>query len=155
MPSEKSRYLKRGLSAPLGMNQLKPYLKDFTHDHLVEIVWLSAQSNSVLWKALSSSIAMQEANGDWNKIKKAIDFAFYFPDVVPYSERGYGIIIDEMINVLKVLYQKKGALFTLKIADYIYEEGQKALEWFNEDWDWTCALENLKLWINSKKLQSK
>ncbi len=58
MPSEKSRYLNRAPAVPLNMNQLKTYLERFTHEHLVEIVWLSAQSSSALWKALSSSIAM-------------------------------------------------------------------------------------------------
>lgn len=149
MSSEKLRYLRRGPSAPLGRNQLKPCLKDFSHERLIEIVWLSAESNAVLWKALSSSIAIQKANGDLTKIKQAIDFAFYFPDVVPYSERGHGIIINEMINALETLCQKNGASFALQVAAYIYEEGEKILECFQEDWSWVCALENLASWIKN------
>lgn len=149
MPSEKSRYLNRGPSAPLGMNQLKQYLKRFSHERLVEMVWLNAQSNSILWKALSSSIAIQESHGDFEKVKQAIDFAFYFPDTVHYSERGYGTLIYEMTNALEVLYKEIGEQFALQTAHYIYEEGQKALEYFDEGWDWICALDNLKSWIKN------
>jgi hypothetical protein len=111
---------------------------------LIETVWLNAQSNSILWKALSSSIAIQESHGDWEKIKQAVEFAFYFSDPVPYSEHGYGIIIYEIINALEVLYREIGEQCVLQIAHYIYEEGH-----FDDDWDWICALDNLESWIKN------
>lgn len=152
MPTEKARYRNRGPSSPLDMKQLKFHLNRFSHERLVETLWLNTQSNSILWKALSSSIAIQEARRDWEKIKQAIDFAFYFSDHIPYSEHGYGIIIEQMINALDFLYQDLGEQFALQVARYIYEEGQKVLEFFDDDWDWVCALERLELWIknNSK-----
>ena len=151
MPSEKSRYFNRGPSSPLDIKRLKHHLMQLSHERLVETMWLNAQSNRILWKALSASIAIQESHGDWEKIKQAVDFAFYFSDHVSYTEHGYGIIIYEMINALEVLHQDLGKQVVLQIAYYIYEEGQKALECFDDDWDWTCALEALKVWIKNKE----
>ena len=78
MPSEKSSYLNRGPSAPLDWTDLKAHLSGFEHEHLVELLWMSAQNNPALWKALIASIAMQLAEGDWEATKAAIDYAFYF-----------------------------------------------------------------------------
>jgi len=154
MPSEKSRYLNRGPSSPLDRKQLKAYLKHFSHDRLVDIVWLHSESNNILWQALSSSIAIQEAHGDWGKIKQAINYAFYFTDHIPYSDHEYGIIIDQLINALDFLSQNLGEQFALQVAHYMYEEGKKVLECFDDDWDWICALETLELWIkNSSKIK--
>ena len=72
MPSEKSRYLNRGPSPLLKMNQLKQHLSSFTKEHLVEIVWQNAQTNLELWKALNAYIGIQLAKGDWEKAKEAI-----------------------------------------------------------------------------------
>lgn len=150
MPSEKSRYLNRGPSSPVDMEQLKTHLNSFTQEHLVEIIWSSAQYNSVLWQALSAFIGIRLAKDNWEEAKKAIDFALYFPDIIRYTEKGHGIIIDEMINALELLYKESGKQFTLQITNYILEQAQKALECFEDDWNWTCALESLEDWVNSK-----
>lgn len=147
MPSEKSRYLYRGPSSPVDMDQLKTHLNSFTQEHLVEIIWSSAQYNSVLWKALSASIGMRLAKDNWEEAKKTIDFALYFPDMVRYTEKGHGIIIDEMINALEFLYKESDKQFTLQIANYILEQAQKVHENFEDGWDWTCALESLEDWV--------
>ncbi|HAT9793337.1 TPA: hypothetical protein JBD67_17035, partial [Legionella pneumophila subsp. pneumophila] len=154
-PSEKSRYLNRGPKSPVDMHQLKKYLNSFTKEHLAEIVLLNAQYNSVLWRALSASIGMRLANGDWEEIKKAIDYAFYFPEYIRYTENGYGFIIYEMINALEFLYKDRDKQFILQVADYMFEQAEQALESFEEGWDWTCALESLKDWIRNKKIKCK
>ncbi|OGV41968.1 MAG: hypothetical protein A3F46_10195 [Legionellales bacterium RIFCSPHIGHO2_12_FULL_42_9] len=151
MPSEKSRYRNRGPSAPVGMNQLRNHLNLFTQEHLIEIVWLSAQSNSTLWKSLSAHIGILLANGDWEKTVAAVDFALYLPDVVRYTEHGHGIIIFEMINALEILYEKGNKEFALRTGEYILESGQAVHEYFEDDWEWSCALEDMKKWICNKK----
>jgi hypothetical protein len=133
----------------VNIEQLKTYLKFFTQEHLIEIIWLSAQYNSVLWKALSASIGMQIAKGNWEETKKAIDFALYFPDFV-HTEHGYEIIIYEMIHALEFLYKGSDKQFTLQIASYILEQAQNALEYFEDGWDWTCALASLEDWVSEK-----
>lgn len=151
MSSEKSRYRKHGPSAPLDMNQLKEHLNFFTQEHLIEIVWLSAQSNSTLLKALSAHIGILMANGDWETTKAAIDFALYVPDIVRYTEHGHDIIIFEMINALEILYEKGGKEFALRTGEYILESGRAVQEYFEDDWEWSCALEDIEKWVCNKK----
>jgi len=151
MSSEKARYRNRGPSPLLNMNQLKSHLSSFTKEHLIEIVWLNAQTNPELWRALNAHIGMKLANGDWGKTKEAIDYALYFPDVVGYSERGHGIIIYEMIRALEDLYENGNKELVLQAAKYILEEGQNALEYFDDDWSWSCALDDIDKWISNKK----
>jgi hypothetical protein len=150
MPSKKSRYHNRGPSSPVDINQLRTHLKLFTQEHLIEIIWLSAQYNSVLWRALSASIGMRLAKGNWEETKKVVDYALYFSDFINYTEKGYGVIINEMINALEFLYKESDKKFTLQIANYILERAQEALEYFEDDWDWTCELESLEEWVSNK-----
>lgn len=151
MPSEKSRYLNRGPASPVNMNQLKRSLNSFTQEHLIEIIFLNAQNNSVLWQALSASIGIRLAKGNLEKIKQAIDYGFYFPDFIRYTEEnGYSLIVYEMISALEILYEEMGKQFTLQIASYMLESAQQALDYFEEGWNWTCALESLENWIKNK-----
>ena len=50
MPTEKFRYLNRGPST---------HLRGFEHERLVELLWMSVQNNSTLWKALMASVSIQ------------------------------------------------------------------------------------------------
>lgn len=149
MPSEKSRYLNRGPSAPLDWTDLKTHLSGFEHECLVELLWMTAQNNPALWKALVSSISMQLAAGDWEKTKEAIDYAFYFQDYVRYTDCHYGIILDEMIKALEILKIKVSVEFALRVAHYIFEHGQDVMMNFEDDWDWTLSLEEIKKWIQN------
>lgn len=151
MPSEKSRYLNREPSPLLEMNQLKKHLSSFTKEHLIEIVWLNAQTKLALWKALNAHIGLQLAKDDWAKAKEAIDYAFYFTDTVSYSEHGHEIIIYEMLSALEILYENGDKEPALSAAEYILEKGQSALEYFDDGWDWSCALEDIDKWISNKK----
>lgn len=149
MSSEKSRYLNRGPSAPLHWTELRTHLQGFEHAHLVELLWMSAQNNSVLWKALMASVAMQQANGNWEKTKAAIDYSFYFQDYVRYTDCKCGIILNEMLNALEILKNKVSVEFALRVAHYIFERGQDLLMNFEDGWDWTLSLEELEKWIKT------
>ena len=149
MPSEKSRYLNRGPSAPLDWTEIKTHLHDFEHQRLVELLWMSAQNNDPLLKALMASVSMQLAEGDWDKTKEAIDYAFYFQDYIRYTDCHYGIILDEMIKTLGILKTKVSIEFALRVARYIFENGQAVSMNFEDGWDWICSLEELKKWIKN------
>ncbi len=149
MPSEKSRYLNRGPSAPLDCTELKTHLRSFEHEHLVELLWMSAQNNDALEKSLLASISMKLANGDWEKTKEAIDYAFYFHDYVRYTDCHYGIILDEMLKALEVLKTRVSVEFSLRVAHYILESGQDMYVNFEDSWDWTCSLDEIEKWIEN------
>lgn len=154
MSSEKARYRNRGPSPLLDMKQLKQHLNAFTKEHLIEIVWLNTQTNPELWRALNAHIGIQLAQGDWEKTKEAIDYGLYFSDPVPYSEHGHEIIIYEMIRALEYLYENGDKALALQAAKYILDEGQNALHYFEDDWSWSCALEDISKWINTKNKKS-
>ena len=149
MSSEKSRYLNRGPSAPLHWTELKTHLQGFEQTRLVELLWMSAQNNIVLWKALMASVSMELANGDWEKTKAAIDYSFYFKDYVRYNDCKCGIILNEMLNALEILKNKVSVEFALRVAHYILERGQDLLMNFEDGWDWTLSLEELEKWIKT------
>ena len=149
MPSEKLRYLNRGPSAPLHWTELKTHLQGFEHARLVELLWMSAQNNAVLWKALMVSVAMQQANGNWEKTKAAIDYSFYFQDSIRYTDSKCGIILNEMLNALEILKNKVSVEFSLRAAHYIFESGQDLFMNFEDGWDWTLSLEELEKWIKN------
>lgn len=149
MSTEKARYRNRGPSPLLDINQLKQHLNAFTKDHLIEIVWLNTQTNPELWRALNARIGIQLAQGDWEKTKEAIDYGLYFSDPVTYSERGHEIIIYEMIRVFENLYENGDKELALQAAKYALEEGQNACQYFEDDWSWSCALEDISKWISN------
>lgn len=151
MPSEKSRYLNRGPSPLIEMNQLKQHLGSFTKEHLIDILWFNAQTNLELWKALNAHIGIQLAQGDWGKAKEAIDYALYFSDIVGYSEQGHDIIIYEILAALDGVYENVNKKFALRVAEYALKKGQEVLEYFDDDWSWSCALEDIDRWISKKK----
>ena len=149
MPSEKSRYLNRSPSAPLEWIELKTHLHGFEHNRLVELLWLSAQSNAALGKTLMASVSMLRANGNWEKTREAIDYAFYFQDYVRYTDCHYGIILDEMLNTLKILKNQVNLEFAIRVAHYIFERGQDIVMNFEDDWGWTVSLNEIEKWIKN------
>ena len=149
MPTEKFRYLNRGPSAPLDWTELKTHLRGFEHEYLVELLWMSAQNNSALWKALMASISMQLAEGNWDKTIEAIDYAFYFQDYIRYTDCHYGIILDEMLKALEILKKQVSIEFALRVAPYIVENGQDIHMNFEDGWDWALSLEKLEKWIQN------
>lgn len=150
MPSEKLKDYSNDPCSPVVQEQLKTHLKSFSQEHLIEIIWLGAQYDTVLWKALSASIGMRLARGNWEETIKAIDCALYFPGFINYTEERYGIIIDQMIDALDFLYKECDKQFTLKIATYIFEQAQNLFENFEDGWNWICALTDLENWMNEK-----
>lgn len=151
MPSEKSKYLNIGPPSLLNIDQLKNNLSSFTKEHLIEIIWLSAQTNSALWKALNAHIGIKFANGDWEKAKIAIDDALDFNDFAGYSERGHDIILYEIMGAIEILHENGDKKFALHAAEYIIESGEKVLEYFDDGWGWLCALKELEEWVVNNK----
>lgn len=152
MPTEKLRYLykNRGPFAPLEFKELKKHLHQFKHEHLVELLWASAQRDDVLRKALMANISIQLAHGDWEKTKAAIDYAFHFPDYVHYNDSNQGLILDEIINTLEILKNQVSREFITRASQYILERGQQLIETFEDGWDWILSLESLEKWIKNQ-----
>lgn len=149
MSTEKRRYLNRGPSAPLNYTELKTHIHGFEHEHIVELLLKSAQNNVALWKALMASVSMRLAKGNWDKTKEAIDYAFYFPDIVPYTDSKYSIILDEMIKTLELLKNQVNVEFTLRVARYIFERGHAMVMNFEDNSNWTLSLDELEKWIKN------
>ena len=149
MPSEKSRYMLRNLEpeAPLDFDELRTELSTLGARHLAELLWLRAQYDDILRKSATVSIVLRLSKGDWDKAKKAIDYALHFPDYVRYTEDGHGLIIEEIKSALDVLAAQNQAEFALQIAQYAVEVGQKVADNFEDDWEWTSSLEDLVEWI--------
>ncbi len=149
MSSEKSRYLNRngGLSPPLSFEELKKNLFSLGIERLVNTLWMSAQRDEVLCKALMAPLSIQLADGDWEKTKASIDYALSFPNYVRYHQRGYGLIIDKITVELKSLYKQGVKEFAPRAGQYVIELGRSAAQNFEDDWDWTLSLDNLQDWI--------
>ncbi len=151
MPSEKSRYLNRRLPSPLDFTGLKIHLASFEVEHLANLLWMSAQTNCVLQKALVASIGLRLANGEFEKAKTAIDYALDFPDYIRYYERDYGLIMYEIHTTLNYLYQKSDKAFILRVAEYLFDLGKKVAECFEDDWEWIISLEDFENWLKTIK----
>lgn len=149
MPSEKSRYLNRRLPSPLDFDKLQMHLISFEREHLANLLWMSAQTNCVLQKALVASISLRLANGEFEKAKSAIDYALDFPDYIRYYERGYGIIVNEIHTTLKYLYQRNDKAFVLRVSKYVLDLGKTVAECFEDDWDWISSLEDFEDWLKT------
>ena len=153
MPSEKSRYLERnrGPEAPVEFMELKKHLSLFGTDRMAEILWIRAQYDDVLAKSLMGCAGILLSNGDWEKAKTAIDYALHFPDYVRYTDGGHGQILEEIKTTLEDLTKQNQREFALRIGQYVIERGHEISENFEDDWDWTSSLSNLKEWVHEMK----
>ncbi len=157
MSSEKLRYLKLrcGPSAPLEWSELKEQLPKLGIDRLADILFHSSENNDILKKLLMGTVGIQLAMGEWEKTKAAIDYAFHFPDYVRYTEHGHGQIIEEIITSLELLVDQGQEHFAIRIAEYAIEKAQSIAENFEDGWDWTSSIENLRQWVKMLKVSDK
>lgn len=149
MPSERSRYSarNRGPSIPLEMTEFRDLLPSLGIDRLAEIAWIRAQEDDTLCKALIASVCLRAANGDWEKAKDAIEYALHFPDYVRYTEDGHGLILHEITSALRALTEQGQHDFALRVARFAADLAQSVAENFEDDWDWTSSLAELRKWI--------
>lgn len=49
------------------------------------------------------------------------------------------------------MYENGNKELSLKAAEYVLKQGQEALEYFDDGWNWSCALEDIDRWISQKK----
>lgn len=153
MPSERSRYIakNRGPSIPLEMNKFRDLLPSLGIDRLAEIAWIRAEEDDTLCKALMASVCLRTANGNWEKAKGAIAYALHFPDYVRYTEDGHGLILHEITLALQALTKQGQQDFALRVAKFAADLAQNVAENFEDDWDWTSSLEDLRKWITSNE----
>jgi hypothetical protein len=149
MPSEKSRYLNRnrGPTQPFEFLELRERIAFLGVSRLAELLWIRAQNDDVLTKALMVTLSLN-AGGDSELAKRAIDYALHFPDYVRYTERGHGQILDEIKISLQDWAEDGHREFALQLARYAIERAQSVSENFEDDWAWTCSLENLRKWAD-------
>ncbi len=149
MPSEKFRTSKHNLGPVEFLNPLefKDHISGLGLDRLSSLLWIRAEGDDVLRKALVVATGIHQANGEWEKVKYAIDYALHFPDYVSYTVTGHGQILEEIKLSLKLLVCQNKCEFALRIGQYALECGQSAAENFEDDWDWTSSLNDLEKWL--------
>lgn len=150
MPSEKSRYLRSGPEPVIEMDELRSHLEFAPQHHLIDIIWHNAQSSLTLWKGLNAYIGIIESKGNLEKAKKAIDYAFHFTAPISYNERGYDDIIWQVTKALELLFESGSKDFSITLAAYSLKKARNIQELFDDDWDWTCAMDSLENWISDK-----
>lgn len=153
MPSEKSRYIHKnqGPTSPLTFESLREHIPVLGVARLTELLWVRAQEDDVLQKALTASIAIRTFSEDINKVKVAVDYALHFPDYVRYTESGHGLILDEIQSALEFLESLGKSDIALDIARHAIHLGQEVAENFEDDWDWTSSLKDLIEWTEMKR----
>lgn len=153
MPSEKSRYMRKhhGPTSPLTFESLREHIPTLGVARLTELLWVRAQEDDVLQKALTASIAIRTFPEDISKAKAAVDYALHFPDYVRYTEGGHGLILDEIQSALEFLESRGKRYMALDIAQHAIHLGQEVAENFEDDWDWTSSLKDLIEWTEKKR----
>jgi hypothetical protein len=151
MSSEKSRYLKRnrGPTCPLDEDDLMEHLPSLGPKRLAELLWVRAQNDKTLMKALMASVGIRLAGDNWDKAKSAIEYGLHFPDFARYTESGHGLILDEIKSTLQSLFEEGNTEFAARAARYAVERAQEVAENFENDWDWTSSLDDLSKWTDN------
>ena len=153
MPSEKSRYLarNRGPDSPVEFQELKKRLVSLGVDQLAEMIRQRSEVDEVLEKTAIVSISLRSAT-NLDQVRAAIDYAFHFrSDYIRYRERGYGQILWEIKSALEFHVEQGRYEFALAGGQYATEQGEKALEVFEDDWDWPGPLKDLSEWLMQLK----
>ncbi|NJM09554.1 MAG: hypothetical protein HC883_01240 [Bdellovibrionaceae bacterium] len=153
MPSEKSPYLERnrGPTPPIDFDDLRKHLPSLGSQHLAELLWVRAQQDDVLAKALTASVAIRSAQGDWQQAKDGVDYDCHFPDFIRYTEGGHGMILDEIKNSLDFLSAQGQIDSAIRIAEHAIQRGQEVAENFEDDWDWISSLKDLMAWVEKPR----
>jgi len=95
------------------------------------------------------TVALEKADGDLEKAKKAIDYALHFPEWVRYTEDGHDQVIEEIKIALEQLSNQGQKEFADSIARYAIDCGERIMENFEDDWSWSYSLNQLKEWLQS------
>lgn len=132
---------------PLEMEEFRSLLPSLGVDKLSEMAWIRAQEDDVLSKALMATICLRNADGDWEKAMGAIEYALHLPNYVRYTEGGHGIILDEIRSALQAIDEQGLPEFALRAARFAIERAEAVAENFEDDWDWTSSLSDLKAWF--------
>jgi len=149
MPSEKSRYLNKrcGKLSPLDFDKLVSHIPKLGIERMATILWMAAERNEILRKALTVAIGLQLVNGNVEKAKVFIDYALDFNDHVSYKKDGHGLILDEIQTTLANLDFSLNKEFIIHIAQYTLEKGHEVAMNFEDDWEWTSSLMQLEEWL--------
>lgn len=149
MPSEKTRYFNRNHSPVrlYDMNDFSKRLPALGTDKLANILTLRAETDDVLNKILSVSLAIQDSTNDISQITDALNFAIHVPEFVPHLEDGYEIILDEILLQVEDLVKLGKVRLAREIAEYSLLKGTEMLEQFEEGFSWNCSLENVEKWL--------
>ena len=134
---------KRALSAVIDMRDLKNELPTFSTEHLIDIVYHSAQCDLLLWKALNAYIGIIQSQGEFANAKRAIDYGLSIEQASSSKDKGHDFIIYEMMRAIEVLLAKGYKKSALKMARYIHDEALSKSIYLEDDWNWALALEEL------------
>jgi len=146
MPSEKLRYLvaRAGPKTPLEFQELRAALVLMDPGHLVDMILNRAQSDALLRKTAILSVVFRSTAKKWELSKAAIDHALYFPDYIRYHERGHGQILREIESAVLWLTNQEQREYAMRIAEYSIKHAAQIADNFEDGWEWSEALANLK-----------
>ncbi len=148
MPSEKSRYLNRYRKPKtLDLTELRKYLPSLGVETLADHLWFRAQSDDTLLKTLMVSVVIRQFPTNWEKIKAVVDYALYLPNPICYTEHGHWQILDAIEKSLDWLVSLNQVALALRVAHYAAELGGTVSGNFEDDWDWTSAIDSLTQWM--------
>src|SRR5690606_7226438 len=106
MPSEKRRYMNRGIDPPFDAAELRARLSTMDSSALADVFSVRAQYDPVSSKILQVIAALRSTDSSFEKAKAAIDYALWFPDYIRYFQRGYGQLIDEIRDSVDFLVKQ-------------------------------------------------
>jgi hypothetical protein len=153
MPSEKSRYLarNRGPDSPVEFQELKKRLVSLGVDQLADMIRQRSEVDEVLEKTAVVSVCLRSTT-DTDQVRATIDYVFYFSsDYIRHTEHGYGQILWAIKSALEFHVEQGRHEFALTAGQYAIEKGEKALEIFEDDWDWAGPLKDLSEWLMTLK----
>jgi hypothetical protein len=129
------------------MNDFSKRLPALGTDKLANILTLRAETDDVLNKMLSVSLAIQDSTNDISQITDALNYAVHIPEFVRHPEDGYEIILDEILLQVEDLVKLGKVRLARKIAEYSFLKGTEMLEQFEEGFSWNCSLKNIERWL--------
>ena len=150
MPSEKSRYMNRNSqpAPPFDFLNVRERVSSLGVTRLAELVWTRSENDSVLAKIMMVTLALEGTDGDIDFAKRAIDYGLYFPEYVRYTEGGHGQILYEIKGSLQHLADSGHNDLALRLARHTIERAQEVSENFEDDWDWTSSIDDLRNWAD-------
>jgi hypothetical protein len=116
-------------------------------ERLANVLAVRAETDEVLRKVLSVSLAIQASTRDFSEVSDVIDDAIDIPEFVPHPEGRNEMILDEILLKIQELEKFGNIPLARQIAEYSVQKAIKMQEQFEEGFAWSCSLEKIEKWL--------